>query len=247
MKKLGCLFIVLIVFAVLLVVGAGIAGGALVKAAVETGGPMFLKVPVTLDDASLGILSGSVGMTNLKVGNPPGFTQEPAFTIGTFSVSVKPLTLLSNEIEAPELVIENMAVLLEMKGGQANLQVLAAVLKSKEGSSEGPGLRIGRLVLKGVKVRTSIMGLAKPEIALPDVELKTPGASRRKDGSAPRAPDILLDILEEIGRGIGKTGFNLDFSADALMKALPAGLGNVPQVPGEAKKKIDEFLKKLPK
>ena len=53
------------------VVVVGLSLGSIVKKGVETVGPQITETTITLDAVNLSLLTGSAGVKNLVVGNPP--------------------------------------------------------------------------------------------------------------------------------------------------------------------------------
>ncbi len=124
MFKLLKYLVILIVLAVV----AGVAAlylslDGIVKRVVEMEGTAQLNVPTTLGGASLGLLHGTVGLTELAVGSPAGFTAPQMLTVGGLTVDTggithlrdKPIRVADVELKAPHLVVEQKGTTLNVK------------------------------------------------------------------------------------------------------------------------------------
>jgi hypothetical protein len=56
--------------------------GRLIESGVETHGPGLTGTDVALGGASVSIFSGEGELTNLRIGNPEGFSNDRAFDLG---------------------------------------------------------------------------------------------------------------------------------------------------------------------
>jgi hypothetical protein len=109
--KWGALAVVLVIVAA--VVGTYLYLDSIVKYAVETQGSKQMNLKTELNGASVGLLRGKVGLDDLKIANPPGYTTPHLFTLGELNVNVpisqlrgNPKRVSSITIDKPELVIE---------------------------------------------------------------------------------------------------------------------------------------------
>jgi len=110
--------LVKIVIALTLVIGALVIInlGTGLKALVETLGPEMTQSPVTLESASLSLLSGEGSFVGLHIGNPEGFDTEEAFSLGEIhftvdqdSLATDIIVLKTLTIVAPEVTLERGA------------------------------------------------------------------------------------------------------------------------------------------
>ena len=110
-----------ILFVILLVVGVGLfylALDGIVKSVVEKQGTEQLNVPVTLEAVSLGLIHGSLGLDNLAIGSPSGFSAPQMMSVGKLSVDSggvsnlrgNPIHITSIVIDSPKLVIEQKRI-----------------------------------------------------------------------------------------------------------------------------------------
>jgi len=208
MKKLRRkLLMVVVPVAVILVVGVVLLAanlGKVVKLGVERGGSMVLGVPTSLDDASVSILGGSVGLEGLTIGSPEGFESPEMFQLGHAHATVDLWSLRSDEIVVHEVVVDEPVITLELSGGKTNWGVLMGRLKKEpkeaeeEGAeaeeAEGKKIRIDRLVFSNGKIRIAGIPLAETAtVPLPSLEIKDIGTA---DGSGVTAAKAGTQIVE---------------------------------------------------
>lgn len=176
MKLLIKLVIGLVLLGVLLVFGAVLFAGKLVKAAIEEGGTYALGVPTTVDDVELGLFSGEFGLSGLAVANPEGFEGESFLTLARADVELGMSTLTSDRIEAPLLSIEGLTLSLERRDRKTNYAVILANLErvqsepqapsgkepAKPGGSAdgGPTLLIHEIVLRDITAHVDLVPIA---------------------------------------------------------------------------------------
>lgn len=107
MKKiLLYLTLALVALIVIAFVAAPLYLGSVVRAGVNRVGPQMTQSKVELAGASVSPLSGSGTLTGLTVGNPKGWSDQPAFSLGRIHFSVVPSSLFSDTIVINDLTIE---------------------------------------------------------------------------------------------------------------------------------------------
>jgi uncharacterized protein involved in outer membrane biogenesis len=131
LKALAILVVVLIV----LVVAVALFIGPIIKTAAEKLGPKALGVPVTVEKVSVNAFTGHIGLRNLRVGNPEGYSADPAFALGELRVAVNMGSLLGkNAIEVKEVTILGPKVSYEVVKGTSNID--AMMKKIQEGAPQ---------------------------------------------------------------------------------------------------------------
>ncbi|MGC4033362.1 MAG: hypothetical protein QM754_16850 [Tepidisphaeraceae bacterium] len=76
-----------VVLVVLVLVGVWMALNGLVRRAVEYGATTSLQTPTTVGSASLSPFGGSVGLSDLAVASPDGFSAPQMFSLGKVDLS----------------------------------------------------------------------------------------------------------------------------------------------------------------
>ena len=127
-----------------LVVVAGIAGylvlgklGRLIERGVETEGPPLTRTSVSLGGAHVSIFNGEGSLSNLRIGNPPGFSDNPAFDLGKVAIKVDTRTLTSKIVHLKSVVVDGPQLLAEFDAqGRSNL---GAILDNVKAATRGGG------------------------------------------------------------------------------------------------------------
>jgi uncharacterized protein involved in outer membrane biogenesis len=171
--------------------------GSFVRAGVNRIGPTVLQAPVKLEEATMAPMSGWGTLTDLRIGNPAGWSDANALSITRVQVQVKPFSLFDDPVEIDELEIEDIAIHYETKIISSNISDL---LKNAEKSlglngpetktSGGKPIRliVRKFVLRGGKVTLSAGGqnliIPMPEILLVDLGVKEGGLTPPQLGFA---------------------------------------------------------------
>ena len=132
-------------------------------------------VPVTVEDASLGLLGGSVELRGLRVGNPEGFDGPYVARVEHTTISLDLWSLTKPEVIVHRIDCEGLDVLLELSTAGTNLGVLLEQIRQQPEQKGGKKLRIGKIVMTGGTVK-----LADPSgtvTELPRIEIE-PGEDR---------------------------------------------------------------------
>jgi len=194
--------------------------GQIVKKGVETAGPMVTKVEVKLDKASISLL-GSAQLKGLFVGNPPGYKTESAIKVGEVSVSLKPLSVLSDKIVVESVKIESPEITIEGGIKDNNLtkildNVTAAAggtgtAEKKDEKASNKKIQVTDLTITGAKVHanTLLSGGKTMTVSLPDIHLTNLGTG--SDGITPA--ELTKQVMDAV---MGK-----------VVPALTEGLANV--------------------
>ncbi len=239
----GILFLLLVIAVVL----AGVFLDRIVKAGVETVAPTITQTTVTLEGVSLSLLSGSVSLKGLVVGNPKGYTDAPAIRLGKAAVSVQPSSILGDkvivhsiEVRAPEISFEgnplgenNLQKILD----NVNAQAAAAASTTNAAAAKGAGkkLQVDKFLITGAKVHALIhTPLLNQEVSLtlPEIQLTNLGSGPQGITPAELAQKILTQVTTTTFKSLGD-------SISGLGKGL---LNEVKKNPADAVKKITKGL-----
>jgi len=242
--------IVLLILGVILIVAVGFFLDGAIKKGVETFGPQIAKVDIKLDGVSLSLLTGSGQIKGLVVGNPEGFKTPNAIRIGTASVSVAPVSVLSDKIviksirvEAPEITYEG-----GLLGGDNLHQILDNVTAAVGGGSSstnasgkpGKKLQVDDFLISGAKVNVSLKGMggfAAP-ITLPEIHLSNLGPG--PEGITPAA--LIKQVLAVVSADVAKAAVT---AANDLGKGAAGAAGkSATESVGKATKGVTDLFKK---
>ena len=198
-----------------LVVVAGVAAavflgqlGRVIEGAVETHGPGMTGTSVELGSARVSVFSGEGELSNLRIGNPEGYSDDEAFDLGRIKIVVDPKSLASDVVHIRSLVIDGPRLLAEFNpAGRNNLRTILEHVKAaagggggtKSGKSSGGGEE-KRLIIDEFRFENAEARALAPAFNLdktlkvPPVVLKNLGA---KQGGA-AASDIANQIMRPI-------------------------------------------------
>lgn len=121
---------------VLALAGAVVFSSQIVQAAVEKVGSRALGVPVTLENANVGFLSGSFKLQGLKVANLSGFEKDRALSFREVEIQVEPKSLMSNKIVVNKIVVRAPEVFYEGNLKTNNFKEFKKYLEHQKSRSE---------------------------------------------------------------------------------------------------------------
>ncbi|UPT75493.1 MAG: hypothetical protein M0D55_07390 [Elusimicrobiota bacterium] len=222
-KGLRALFLLVLILGLVAAGAASLWLGRGVKLAVERFGPGIVGAPVTVGAVVLAPFSGVGTITNLEIGNPPGFKGPYALRVGSIEVKIKLATLARETVVVERVVIKEPRINYELGPGGSNL---ARLQKNAEGgkgkpaaSQGGKSLEIGLLSVTGGQVGLSAAALGSATVALPDVRLSNLGGKGRSPA------DAAAEVLSAISGGAAKAVSNL--GGKALETAASEVLGRL--------------------
>lgn len=240
LKKIILIAIVgLLAVAIIALIVVGLSLGTIVKTGVNTVGPKLTQTALTVDSVDVSLLTGSAKVENLIVGNPEEYKAKApnAITVGKASVSVAPMSVLSDKIvvkyvrvDAPEINFEgNPLGANNLKKIQDNVNAAAASFQSAPSTNESvkstapakpaKKLEVDEVTITNIKVHFNGLTLAAPDIHLTDL-------GRGADGITP--VELTKDVLNEVVTG--------------TLKAVASSAANVGK---EATKAVSESVGKV--
>jgi hypothetical protein len=223
--------------AVLLVgyIGCDFFLGSIVKAGVNRFAPRLTQTKVELADAHVSPLTGGGTLSGLVVGNPAGWSDNPAFSFGKIHVALAPFSLFGDHIVVNDIEIDDPEFNYETKLVSSNIGDL---LKRIEGSSEGNGSAGGPVSQNGQPIKFEVkhfrlnggrvrLGVGPTAIVLPmpPLELDNLGTS---DGGI-TANQLAIAVMRSVTTGVitttthavGQIGATMGAAAgDGTKKAL---------------------------
>lgn len=123
-----------------LLVAATISLGAIIRKKVETVGPRLTQTEVRLGGASVSLLTASVTLTALEVGNVPGSRNPNAVKVGTLDLRLRPFSLFAQKVHVTKLRLGEVEVWLEGSPTHNNLTRIAGSVTAAAGASaDGKG------------------------------------------------------------------------------------------------------------
>jgi len=189
-----------------------------------------------------------VALSDIRLGNPPGFDEQPMASLEGFEVRVKLLPLIFRDIQVKRFVVQRPQVLLiRQKDGSANWEGFGGAEKSGAGPAKQKRpapppeteaslpietLAVGEFAVTDGSVRYVDRGagsentLSDLTLRLTDVSLDRPVPltfSAQVDGK----PVSLEGTVGPVGRQPGKGDFGFDLMAKALGQLEVAAVGKV--------------------
>lgn len=222
MKRVGKIFLgIVIVLAVLLVVALFFLG-PVIKGLANTVGSQLLGVPVEIKDASVRPLSGTVRLSGVRIGNPEGYSESPLFSLAEMRFALDLSSLRGNgPIVIKELAIIEPQVAYEVKGGKSNIETLTMGLpqgdkdkkdddkkKAKAEKGEGRKVVIDLLEFRGGKLSyRAKMTLGKAiTLPLPGLTLKEIGREKEGVSTTEAIGKVLGELLNVVGGVVANIG-----------------------------------------
>ena len=190
MRKIAIGISIIVVLLVVVVVLGFVFIDTIAKSGIEKGGTYALGVETKVDSVSVGILSGQVGLSGLKVANPTGFKSAEFMRLGNAGAAVTASSLQKPIVELPSLSLSTIHVNLERSGGKSNYQAILdnlarvqAKTSQKKGDTSDKKFIIKDLTITDVKVHLDLLGiggdLTALDVPIDKITLKNVGS----DGS----------------------------------------------------------------
>lgn len=130
------LLIFLLILVAVVVLAVRFLGGAAIKQAVNTGGPLLLGVPVRLESATFQPFSGRLVLGNLFVGNPEGFSPEGLLRLQSLEIDWDARSLLTDTVRVRRIVMRAPEIRIEKGLDSNNIRRLLENLEKR--ASERP-------------------------------------------------------------------------------------------------------------
>ena len=184
--------------------------------------------------------TGAVRINGVKLSNPEGFGDAPAFSMTSFTLDLALLELFSDTLHIKELIIEDPFASYYSHDGVNNIDAIMANVnkalgeteKEEEKEEEKPDKEkkeikviIDHLRISGTKVKlmetSAIPPLAIMTIELSDIGKKSNGASL--DEAWKEISDAFMKSMGNIGDGLNALGGLLGDGAKGLSDALGDG------------------------
>ncbi len=229
-KILVGLLVVLVVLVLVVVLTLPLTINPLVKTAASSLGPKVLGAPVSVEKVSLNPFAGRLVIARLVVGNPPGYSDKPAFAVDTVDVDLKMTSLLGDVIVVEKIQVDAPAISYETKEGAANFDVIQANAKksSEADTNQLPAEAKSAEKKPGKKVIIDLFELNGAKVSY---------ASGLTLGQSVTLP-LPAITLRDIGKDSGGASF-----VEAIGKVLDAIVGGLGQAVAAAAGQAGDLLK----
>lgn len=215
MKKF---LIALLVLVVVLSLAVNFYMGSIVKTAVEKFGPAAMHVPVTLEKAEFRLMRGHITLKGFTLGNPKGYSEGDAITVGEIIVDFVPRSLFRDTIVVNRIYVDAPDINYEFGLGTSNIgEILDGLSKKdkdrkdekKEEKEDGKKVAIEDILIENgkVKIAAKLTGGYGAPITLPTIHLTDIG---KEEGGASMTEVIgyvfkaILSSVGSVVEGAGK-------------------------------------------
>ena len=250
MKKLGKILIgvvvALVVLVLVVVLTLPMTIGPIVKTAASMGGPKALGVAVSVGDVKLSPLAGSLVISQVKVGNPQGYSDKNAFEVESVEIGLDIQSLMSDTILVKKIQIDAPGIVFESKDGKSNFDtILANAKKSSDeekmkeiGTEKKPGKKvvIGEFTLSNAKVSyVSSLTLGKAvTLPLPSVTLHDIG----KASGGITFMEAVTEIIKSVLGGLTQAVTGVAGATGDLLKGVGGAASDAAKGAGDALKNV---------
>ncbi|MDD5011044.1 MAG: AsmA family protein [Phycisphaerae bacterium] len=249
-KASNVLFAVVIVVFLAVVVGL-ISIDGILKSAIQTAIKKQLNVDASVSKVNLNIISGTVRISDLKIGNPPGYQFERILETKSIMVKTSLGSLLSDPIEIEQIKIDGIAVVLEQKGLSSNLNDILKSMPEKpktepaKAKKDGKGVHITSVDINDISVTAKLLPIPGKSDA---VTLKIASLHLSNIGGEKSSlSDNVKKIFTEIANAIATEGTNILPSdmVGPIQENVAKSLESVGEMTKEAEKGVKDATKAL--
>jgi hypothetical protein len=249
MKLLLKLAAVLLLGLVLLVVAFGLGLDHLVAEAIRRGATYATGVETTLGSADISLRGGSLELSELRIANPEGFTDDLFLGLGRARLALETGSLFDETIEVAELSLAGIEANLERKEGRTNYDVILDHLAQLGGpaepaaqpppaEAEGPRrtlhVELIRLSDLRARVRTHLAGLPQSmSVTISEVTIE----DFRSDGTT-------TEIVAQLTRAVIQAvlGAVVEFGRDLPADFLQGLGGSLDDLTGSVQREVEEAV-----
>ena len=176
----------------------------IVRRTVETQASASLNVPTKVGGASVSLFGGSLGLNEIQVSSPQGFSAPQMFALNDLDVDVSYGNLRKDPITIDQIVIDKPKLVIEQSGGKFNFKALMDQQpKQPDDGAEPMKVIIQDLQVKdaAVTLRPGIPGLSEEiNIPIPSFELKQIGTGEGANNGAAVKEVVMLLVTTMAGK-----------------------------------------------
>ena len=228
MKKLLYVFGGVLVLLIVIFFAVALSLGSIVKGGVNKVGPQITQTSVELGSAQVSPFSGQGTLSNLVVGNPPGWQSAHAFSLGQISMDVEPRSLMGDHLVINSIVIDQPDIIYETRLTSSNLQDLLKNIQESTGSEKEPKTKDGKpmkIEVKSFRLQnaklTAIAAGNSATVEMPAVVLENLGT--KEGGLTPQ--QLAVAVVKEVTAQAVQAGASAAIEKGALEKGLRKILG----------------------
>ena len=209
-KLLKWLILPVIILLVILGVVFYFFGELVLKTGIETAATRALAVGVSIDDVDLSVIAGRVGIKNIVVSNPAGYTHKNLLILNDGSITASIGSLLSDTVHIKQIKLDGLELTIEQKVLSNNLQDVIKSLPAKNQGKSAPAeagkkLHIDELEITNIKVKAKLLpvpGKADTvSLTLAPIRMSNLGTDNKLSTTV-----LVSKILLAIAEGVAKEG-----------------------------------------
>jgi len=198
----------IIILLVILGVAFYLFGELILKTGIETAATKALAVGVSIDDVDLSVIKGRVGIKNIVVSNPAGYTHKNLLILNDGQVTASIGSLLSDTVHIKQIKLDGLQLTIEQKALSNNLQDVIKSLPAKDKPESAPAeagkkLHIDELEITNINVKAKLLPIPGKadtiSLNLAPIRMSNLGTDN-KLSTAILVNKILLAIAEGIAR-----------------------------------------------
>ena len=229
---LALILVAMIVFAIFI--------NPIIKTGLETLGPQITKVSIKVNAVDLSVLTGSVHVKGLTIGNPSGYKSPNAIKLDTVSVSLSPMSVFSDKIVVHSIHVISPEITYEGGLGGNNLSKIMDNVNSiaKQGgpSSEKPSvnqigadkkpapkIEVDDFLITGAKVHVFLKGLSTQDMVMTIPSIHLMNLGKESNGITPT--ELIRVVMSQVTGSIVPAVTNVIPGTVKGLKDLGVGVG----------------------
>jgi uncharacterized protein involved in outer membrane biogenesis len=233
----------------------------IVRSTVQKQATSSLNLKTTVGSANVSLIGTSLGLSNVQIASPQGFSAPEMFTLDGLQVDVSLGQLRQDPIRIAAINIKQPTLVIEQSGGKFNFQALMSQpSKAPPDNSQPMKLIIDDLVVSDAKVvlRPGIPGVAQEiPVTIPTLEMKGVGTGEGNQNGA-AIKDVVMDVITALSSKAADSDqippevrqllkLNVDQIAAQLKDQVTQQIGKITgdltkKLPGDVGKSIDQSI-----
>jgi uncharacterized protein YjbJ (UPF0337 family) len=170
----------------------------IVRSTVQKQTTSSLNLDTSVGGANVSLIGTSLGLDDIQIASPQGFSAPKMFTLGGVKVDVSLGQLRQDPIHVASIDIQKPTLVIEQSGGKFNIQALMSQESKPPPDNKEPiKLIIDQLKVSDSKVilRPGIPGIASEiPISIPTLEMKDVGTGEGNQNGA-AIKEIVMDVV----------------------------------------------------
>jgi uncharacterized protein involved in outer membrane biogenesis len=226
-RKIAAFIVIILIVLILIgVIGFIVFGETAIKTAVEKSATKTLGVNVAINNVSLSLLQGRVGIKGLVIDNPQGYQNKTLLQLADADVAVNIGSLMSDTVKINNITLDGTKLTIEQKGLTNNLkQVIDNLPKTEKETEQQPSgkkLEISKLEITGTAVTVKLLPVPgkvdNVTLNIDPIVMENLGTDSKLDAGI-----LTAKVLTAIATGVAKQGAGV--LPDDMIKGMGDALG----------------------